>query len=91
MTAQPLRFVRDHLSEVVDQVSREHDRVEVTKNGRVVAVILSSEELSALEETLAVLADPEVLADIRSADIAYASGDVVTGIDVVRSLRSPKR
>ena len=91
MTAQPLRFVRDHLSEVVDQVSREHDRVEVTKNGRVVAVIVSSEELSALEETLAVLSDPEVLADIRAADIAYAAGDVVTGVDAVRSLRSPQR
>ncbi len=91
MTAQPLRFVRDHLSEVVDQVSREHDRVEVTRNGRVVAVIVSSEELSALEETLAVLSDPEVLADIRAADIAYAGGDVVTGVDAVRSLRSSQR
>jgi len=91
MAAQPLRFVRDHLSEVVDQVSREHDRVEVTKNGRVVAVIVSSEELSALEETLAVLSDPEVLADIRAADIAYAAGDVVTGVDAVRSLRSSQR
>ena len=91
ITAQPLRFVRDHLSEVVDQVSREHDRVEVTRNGRVVAVIVSSEELSALEETLAVLSDPEVLADIRAADIAYAAGDVVTGVDAVRSLRSSQR
>ena len=91
MAAQPLRFVRDHLSEVVDQVSREHDRVEVTRNGRVVAVIVSSEELSALEETLAVLSDPEVLADIRAADIAYAGGDVVTGVDAVRSLRSSQR
>ena len=91
MAAQPLRFVRDHLSEVVDQVSREHDRVEVTRNGRVVAVIVSSEELSALEETLAVLSDPEVLADIRAADIAYAAGDVVTGVDAVRSLRSSQR
>ena len=89
MTAQPLRYVRDHLSEIVDQVSREHDRVEVTKNGRVVAVVLSSEELSAIEETLAVLADPEVLADIRAADSAYASGDVVSGVEAVRSVRTP--
>ena len=89
MATQPLRYVRDHLSEIVDQVSREHDRVEVTKNGRVVAVLLSSEELSALEETLAVLTDPEVLADIRDADAAYARGDVVRGVDAVRSVRTP--
>lgn len=89
MATQPLRYVRDHLSEIVDQVSREHDRVEVTKNGRVVAVVLSSEELSALEETLAVLSDPEALADIRDADAAYARGDVVGGVDAVRSVRTP--
>jgi len=87
MSIQPLRYVRDHLSELIDQVDREHDRVEVTRNGRVIAVILSSEELTALEETLAVLADPDALADIRAADTAYATGDVVRGIDAVRALR----
>lgn len=86
---QPLRCVRDHLSELIDRVDREHDRVEVTRNGRVVAVILSSEELTALEETLAVVADPGVLADIRAADAAYATGDVVRGVDAVRALRQP--
>ena len=91
MTTLPLRFVRDRLSEVVDQVSRERDRIEVTKNGRVVAVIVSSEEMLSLEETLAVLSDPEVLADIRAADIAYAAGDVVSGVDAVRSLRTSQR
>jgi prevent-host-death family protein len=89
MSIQPLRYVRDHLSELIDQVDREHDRIEVTRNGRVVAVILSSEELTALEETLAVLADPDVLADIRAADTEYAAGVVVRGVDAVRALRPP--
>ena len=89
MSVQPLRYVRDHLSELIDQVDREHDRVEVTRNGRVVAVIVSSEELTALEETLAVVADPAVLADIRAADAAYAAGDVVRGADAIRALRPP--
>ena len=48
---------------------------------------MSSDELTALEETLAVLADPEVLSDIRAADVAYASGDVVRGVDAVRAVR----
>ena len=89
MSVQTLRYVRDHLSELIDQVDREHDRVEVTRNGRVVAVIVSSEELTALEETLAVVADPAVLADIRAADAAYAAGDVVRGADAIRALRPP--
>jgi len=88
MSTQPLRYVRDHLSELVDEVELQHARVEVTRNGRIVAVLLSPEELSAIEETLSVLMDPAALADIREADLAYASGDVIFGVDAVRALRS---
>ena len=87
MSIEPLREVRDHFSDVIDRVEREHERVTVTRNGRAAAVILSPEDLSALEETIAVLGDPEALADIREADAAYASGDVVRGIDAIRALR----
>jgi antitoxin YefM len=43
-------------------------------------------DLAELEETIAVLSDPEALADIREADGAYARGDVVRGVDAVRNL-----
>lgn len=88
MSTEPLRDVRNHFSDVVDRVEREHERVTVTRNGRAAAVILSVEDLSELEETLSVLSDPEALADIREADKAYASGSVVRGIDAIRSLRA---
>ncbi|MCX6460211.1 MAG: type II toxin-antitoxin system Phd/YefM family antitoxin [Actinobacteria bacterium] len=87
MTAEPIRFVRDHLSEIVDQVQAEQARVEITRNGRVVAVLMSADEVSVLEETLRILSDPIALADIREADLAYLSGDVVVGVDAVRALR----
>ncbi len=88
MRIQSLREVRDSFSEVVDRVEREHERVTVTRNGRAAAVILSPEDLAALEETLDVLSDPKALADIREADAAYRAGDVVRGVDAVRGLRS---
>jgi antitoxin YefM len=87
MSIESLREVRDHFSDVVDRVQREHERVTVTRNGRAAAVILSPEDLAQLEETLAVLSNPEALTDIREADQAYRDGDVVRGVDAVRALR----
>ncbi|MDQ2757631.1 MAG: type II toxin-antitoxin system Phd/YefM family antitoxin [Actinomycetota bacterium] len=88
MSAEPLRDVRNHFSDVVDRVAHEHRRVTVTRNGRPVAVIISTEDLEELEETLAVLSDPQALADIREADAAYAAHGVVRGADAVRALRA---
>ena len=87
ISTQSLRDVRDHLSEVIDRVEHQHDRVVVTRNGRPAAVILSPEDLAQLEETIDVLGDPQALADIREADAAYARGDVLRGSDAVRQLR----
>ncbi|MCA0181342.1 MAG: type II toxin-antitoxin system Phd/YefM family antitoxin [Actinobacteria bacterium] len=87
MSIASLREVRDHFSDVVDRVQREHDRVTVTRNGKAAAVILSPDDLEQLEETLAVLSDPEALADIREADAAYLAGNVVRGVEAARALR----
>jgi antitoxin YefM len=88
MSTQSLRDLRDHLSEVIDRVERQHDRVVVTRDGRPAAVILSPDDLAQLKETIDVLSDPRALADIREADAAYARGDVLRGADEVRNLRA---
>ena len=70
----PLAEVKNRLSEVVDRLEREHGRVVITKHGRPAAVMLSLEDLESLEETLAILSDPELLATIREADAEVATG-----------------
>lgn len=87
MASEPLRSVRDHLSEFVDRVEQQHERVTITRNGRDAAVLISPDDLAELEETLSVLGDPEALADIREADAAYIRGDVLRGVAAVRGLR----
>jgi len=88
MSTEPLRAVRDHFSELVDRVERQHERVIITRNGHAAAVLISPEDLAQIEETLDVLSDPDALADIREADTAYARGDVLRGVNAARALRS---
>jgi antitoxin YefM len=64
----PLADVKNRLSEVVDRVQREHDRVIITKHGRPAAVVLSVEDLESLEETLEILSNPSLLTEIRDAE-----------------------
>lgn len=87
MTVEPLRSVRDHLSEFVDRAEREHERVVVTRNGRPAAVLIGYDDLVGLEETLDILSDPAALAEIRQAEAEVARGEGVRGVDAVRALR----
>jgi len=70
----PLAEVKNRLSEVVDRIEREHGQVVITKHGHPAAVILSLEDLESLEETLAVLSNPGLLAAIRQAEADVAEG-----------------
>jgi antitoxin YefM len=83
----PLSAVKARLSEIVDRVEGEHDRVVVTRNGRPAAVLISHEDLEGLEETLAVLSDSELMARLREGDAAVAAGDVVALDDLAARLR----
>ena len=61
----PLATVKARLSEIIDRISKQQDRVIVTRNGRPAAVLLSPDDLESLEETLAVLSDPQLLRQLR--------------------------
>jgi prevent-host-death family protein len=87
MSTESLRTVKDHFSEFVERVERHHERVVVTRNGRPAAVLVSPEDLEALEETLSVLADSDAVRGLAEAEAAVAAGDVVRGRDAVRDLR----
>lgn len=87
MTTEALRTVKNRLSEFVDRVYREHERVTITRNGTATAVLISVDDLEELEETLAVLADRKAVRELLEAERAVAAGDTVRGVDAVRHLR----
>lgn len=84
MEALPLADVKNRLSEVVDRVARQHDRVTITRNGRPAAVLMSPDDLETLEETLAVLSDPKELAALRRGLADLDAGRVIT-LDSLRA------
>ncbi len=63
----PLAEVKNRLSEVVDRVEREHQRVVITRHGKPAAVVVSVDDLESLEETLSILSDRSLMADIHEA------------------------
>ncbi len=70
----PLADVKNRLSEVVEQVETQHARVTITKHGRPSAVLISSDDLESLEETLALLSDPDLMAQVRASRDELGSG-----------------
>ena len=73
----PLAQIKAHLSEIVDRIEREHDRVVLTRNGRAAAVIISPDDLAVLEDTLELLSDPVAMDEIRLARREIADGHTV--------------
>lgn len=86
MTTEPLRNVKDHFSDFVERVRRDHERVVVTKNGRPAAVLISVEDLESMEDTLDILSEPGALERIQASRAAGAAGDYIEGVDAVRAL-----
>jgi len=86
----PLSEVKAKLSEVIDEIVATHERVTVTRNGRPVAVVLSTDDLEAIEETLSLLSDPVAMREIKEGRAALAAGDVLSK-DEIEALRDRLR
>jgi antitoxin YefM len=80
-----LASVKARFSELVDRVERQQDRVVVTRNGKPAAVLISPDDLESLEETLAVLSDRSIAAQIRASEQARAAGEQGIGLDELRA------
>lgn len=81
----PLATVKSRFSELVDRVARQQDRVVVTRNGQPAAVLISPDDLERLEETLAVMSDRSLTAQLRASQRAVARGESGADLDQLRA------
>lgn len=88
METLPLAAVKAKLSEVVDRVEREQDRVTITRNGRPVAMIVGIDDIEGLEETLEILSDKRLMRKIRAGMAAVEKGGIIPLEDVKKRLKA---
>lgn len=66
---------RQNLLSMIRDVDDTFARYIITSNGTPKAVLMSFDEFEAYEETLEILGDPEILADLREAQAARERGE----------------
>ena len=82
-----LADVKAHLSALVSRVSSQHDRVTVTVHGHPSAVLLSVDDLDALEETIAILSDTDAMRQLADSDAELARGEGETEQSLAEAMR----
>lgn len=89
MTTVPLGEAKNRLSEYVADVERTHARVTITRHGRTAAVLVSADDLAALEETVDVLTTPGASAAIAEGLDDLAAGRVADN-EALRARFAPR-
>jgi antitoxin YefM len=82
MTTLSVAAARGSFSKLVEAAETNHERFEVTRNGRRVAVLLGADDYDGLLETLAVVSDSEAVEAIRAGLADLESGETFTAAEV---------
>ena len=81
-----LKELRPELPHVIERIDRKLDRFVITRRGKPVAVLLSSDDYDSLMETLDILADPKAMAGLRKGEADIRKGKTRSWTDVKKSL-----
>ena len=65
MKVMPLSEVKAKLSRLIDEVQTRDEEIMITRNGRAAAVLLSPDQFEGWRETVEILADKELMKEIR--------------------------
>ncbi|WP_197535754.1 type II toxin-antitoxin system Phd/YefM family antitoxin [Rhodococcus opacus] len=90
-TVMSLAAVKAHLSELVGRVNAQHERVTVTVHGQPSAVLIATEDLESLEETIAILSDPDTLQRLAASDAELARGEGESEAELTKVMSERRR
>ncbi|WP_205814448.1 MULTISPECIES: type II toxin-antitoxin system Phd/YefM family antitoxin [unclassified Microbacterium] len=88
MTMQTVSIseAKDRFSQLVESVDTTHEAVTITRHGRPAVVMLSVDDLQALQATLALLQDPQHAEEVAEADADIAAGRTLSLAEVREQL-----
>jgi antitoxin YefM len=76
MTTLPLTEVKARLNELVEEAVATHERVTITRHGRPAAVLISVDDLEAMEETLFWQSQPGIHEDVKESRATKREGQL---------------
>ncbi|WP_419947282.1 type II toxin-antitoxin system Phd/YefM family antitoxin [Candidatus Poriferisodalis sp.] len=77
-----------NLADLVDGLQRAETAVTIVEDGKPVALLIRPADYDGLVETLEIMADAELVADIEQARADYAAGRALDGLEAARALRT---
>ena len=82
MKSVSLAEAKNTLSALVDEASREHKIIRITRHGQGAAVLMSETDLESLQDTIFWLSRPGIRGDIAESREAASNGTTVSAADV---------
>ena len=82
----PITEARGELTALSDKLSHSHETVTVTRRGKPVLAILPWEEYEALVETLEIMTDERLMADLRQSLKEAKSGKLIPWEEAKRKI-----
>ncbi len=83
----PFTQARSELSNILDDLAARHEHFVITRGGRPAAVVLSVDEYECLQETLDVLGDDQLMAQLEAPD---DDADLLEWDEVKRDLQAKR-
>jgi prevent-host-death family protein len=82
---------RARFSQIIESASSTHERFEVTRNGSRAAVLLGADDFDALMETVEILGDAKLVAQISAGLAELDRGETDNADDVAEAMRKAGR
>jgi antitoxin YefM len=84
----PITQARKNLLKLVDEIDEKYTRVDLTKNGKVKATLVSADYLDSLEETIFTLKNS--MKDIRQAEEEVSKGKFVNLEEIQKRIQNAR-